>query len=262
MYAFVFVDKTQADELLRGWLYSNMDDWNTMSHSAREWYQVKNGFFILLGNKDQTPFQAIVEYRGRTHIEAVFRDGKSYLKILPISKWTNETVTGKILHDIIEIIFYREYRKNVANAHLPMSKLIVQMSSWQCILEGNTVNTWPPKKQVREIMEAIGFNALSHYNLVDMRNEILNGIPMAREPIKPKRKRKIESQCIPISPEEKKEASENKKRDNEAKNQAKAAERQAAREAKAAEKQAAREAKAAERQTARKAKDAKQPEVS
>ncbi len=234
MYAFVFVDKTQAESLLRGWLEDHLDEWEDLSHPSKEWLQVKNGFFILLGNKDQSPFEAIVEYRGRAHIETFFRDGKAYLRILPISKWTKETITGKIFHDVLQMIFYRCYRKSVANTHLPMSKLIVRMNSWQCIRTGKTtLETWPPKKQVRETMEKLGYAALSLYDIEEMREEILEGIPMKRELVKKKNSRSSgKFRKPPLSPEEKKIAAE----------EAKAAKKQAAEEAKAAKKQAIEEA--------------------
>ena len=40
----------------------------------------------------------------RTDIEVVFKTNKEYLDLLPLSKWTNQTVRGKILHDIINSI--------------------------------------------------------------------------------------------------------------------------------------------------------------
>lgn len=70
MYAFVFVDKTQAESLLREWRSNHDIEWNELSMLAKEWYQVKDGFFILLGSKDQSPKEALIEYRGRTAIES------------------------------------------------------------------------------------------------------------------------------------------------------------------------------------------------
>ena len=80
----------------------------------RDYSLVKDGFFILVGNKDQSCRDALIEHRGRARIEGFFRDAKTYLSILPIGKWTKERALGKIMHDIIETTFYREYRRRVS----------------------------------------------------------------------------------------------------------------------------------------------------
>jgi len=126
-YAFVYVDQTQAQDLLRGWRKLHFDEWNNLSKSAKEWYKVKDGFFVLVGNKDQSARDALIEYRGRTDIEGFFKDGKTYLQILPLAKWTKETVTGKILHDIIEITIYRAFRKRMTPLSMSMSNLLVYL---------------------------------------------------------------------------------------------------------------------------------------
>ena len=105
-FAYVYVDKTQAEALIRNWREDNYDEWCGLTRSQKEWYQVKNGFFILIGNKEQTPRDALIDYRSRAHIESFFRDAKAYLKILPMAKWNKQTVTGKIFHDIIETTIY------------------------------------------------------------------------------------------------------------------------------------------------------------
>jgi len=51
-FGFVFVDKTQAESLLREWRTAHWDEWVVLSKSAKEWYSVNNGFFVLIGNKD------------------------------------------------------------------------------------------------------------------------------------------------------------------------------------------------------------------
>ena len=204
-FAFVFVDKTQAEALLRNWRTEHWSEWTALSKSAKEWYSVKDGFFVLIGNKDQSPKSALVEYRGRTAIESYFRDGKTYLKILPIKKWSKETVTGKIFHDVIETTVYRAYRKEVAPANLSMSSLIVRMDSWECVRKSdNILEIKTPNLQVRETLEKLGLVAPAHIDLHDMRKEILEGIPMSRVPVTVSKRRKVKTEALPISPEEKK----------------------------------------------------------
>lgn len=203
-YAFVYIDKTQAESLLRGWRAEHLEEWNELTDSAQDWYQVKDGFFVLIGNKDQTPIEALREYRGRTHIETFFRDGKAYLKILPLAKWEKRTVKGKIFHDIIETIFYRAYRKQVTSTGLSMSSLIVYLDSWECFLKGeDLLELKTPRTQVRELMEKLGYNIPGRLSLTELGKELFEGIPMDREPVTMRRKRNVVKPPVPISPEEK-----------------------------------------------------------
>lgn len=208
-YAFVFIDKTQAESLLRGWREGHLEEWEELSDSAKDWYQVKDGFFVLIGNKDQSPKEALVEYRGRAHIETFFRDGKAYLRILPLGKWTKETVMGKIFHDVIETIFYRAYRKQVSTVGMSMSSLLVHMESWECVqVDKNLLELKTPRTQAREIMEKLGYAVPGHMDLNGLRAEIFEGVAMDREPVTIRKKRKSSKPALPISPEEKRDAKE------------------------------------------------------
>ena len=208
-YAFVFVDKTQAESLLRGWREEHLEEWDAMTDSQQDWQMVKNGFFVLIGNKDQTPKEALVEYRGRAKIESFFRDGKAYLRILPLAKWNKETVKGKIFHDIIETIFYRAYRVQVSGAEMSMSSLLVYMDSWECFKKENgLLELKTPRTQVRELLEKLGYSVPGHIDLNALSDEVLNGVPMAREPVTLRKKRSGSKPSAPLSPEEKKEAKE------------------------------------------------------
>ena len=202
-YAFVIVDKTQAESLLRHWRTEHLDEWNELSDSAQDWYMVKDGFFVLIGNKDQTPKEALVEYRSRAKIEGFFRDIKTYLKALPLGKWNKKTVTGKIFHDVIETIFYRSYREQIAVTSKSMSELIVCLDSWECYLKDSSMlEIKTPRTQTREILEKLGYTVPAHLDLDAFRREIMEGIPMTREPIT-HRTRKTSKPSLPISPEEK-----------------------------------------------------------
>ena len=206
-YAFVFIDKTQAEALLRHWRINHQDEWDALSDSEQDWYQVKDGFFVLIGNKNQPPKDTLIEYRSRARIELFFRDGKAYLRILPIAKWNKQTVTGKIFHDIIETIFYRSYRKQVSVTGMTMSSLIVCLNGWEaCKLSNGLLETKTPTTQVRDICEKLGYAALGHINLEDFSNQVLKGIPMSLEPVTQRSNRKTVPNNSASSPEEKQEA--------------------------------------------------------
>ena len=212
-YAYVFVDKTQADDLIRNWREENWDEWTGLTESQQDWYQVKNGFFILIGNKEQTPKEALVDYRSRARIESFFRDAKAYLKILPMAKWNKQTVKGKIFHDIIETIIYRAYRKSIAPAHMTMSGLNVCLDSWECFRKTSALlELKTPNIQVREALEKLGYAIPGHIEIEDLRREILEGVPMSRIPVTQRTKRNtVKNVCL--SPDEKLAAQEKEKND-------------------------------------------------
>lgn len=247
-YAFVYVDQTQAQDLLRGWRTRHMDEWEQMSKSAKEWYKVKDGFFVLIGNKDQTSRQALVEYRGRADIEGFFKDGKTYLQILPLAKWNKDTITGKILHDIMETTFYREFRKRMAPLKMSMSSLLVHMNSWECVrVSDELIEIKMPNLQVREIMEKLGYTTPAHMNLENLRGEVLKGIQMPRVPHVDRKRRDKSKEAAPISPEEKLEAKENERWERERRKEEEKARRAAEKAAAKAQKQKeCREANAAQ----------------
>lgn len=66
-----------------------------MKDKDKDWMEVKDGFFVLISNIDTTPERLLTLYLDRCEIEVVFKTSKEYLRILPLSKWTDETVRGK-----------------------------------------------------------------------------------------------------------------------------------------------------------------------
>ena len=59
------------------------------------------------------PKDLLIEYFARTDIESVFKTAKNYLDLLPLAKWTDTTVRGKILSDIIATLIYLQSRLQV-----------------------------------------------------------------------------------------------------------------------------------------------------
>ena len=249
-YAFVFVDKTQAEKLSRRWRETHPGEWECMSRNDRDYSLVKDGFFILVGNRDQSCREALVEYRGRAKIETFFRDAKTYLSILPIAKWTKERVLGKILHDVIETTFYREYRRQVAPLGISMSTLLGCMDGWEChvgktgILEAKT-----PNKDAREIVEGLGYSVPAHLPLDDFKKQVLGGVGMSLEPLTVKKKRpgRKKASAAAKSPEEKAAEAEARKLQKEQEKAEEKARKQAEREKKKEERERQREEEKAKR---------------
>ena len=88
--------------------------------------------FVLLSNIDSTPKDLLSEYFGRTDIEQIFKTSKEYLDLLPLSKWFDLTVRGKILHDVIGTIALLQLRKALCNTGISTTEIFGKTQSLMC----------------------------------------------------------------------------------------------------------------------------------
>ena len=95
-YAYVYVDRNVALSRYNTYMSENEEEYEQFKDKDKDWYMVKYGYFILLSNINTTPADLLSQYFCRTDIEGVFKTSKEYLKLLPLSKWTDLTVRGKI----------------------------------------------------------------------------------------------------------------------------------------------------------------------
>ncbi len=105
------------------------DLFESMKDKDKTWIQNRYGYFVLLSNFDT---ELLDRYFSRTEIESVFKISKEYLGLLPLSKWTDSRVRGKILHDVIDLIIYMQMRKSVNRAEQSMAVAIVRTQSMMC----------------------------------------------------------------------------------------------------------------------------------
>ncbi len=203
-YCYVFLDRKQAEELGGKWRVEHPEEWESLCDNDKEWYAVKDGFFILIGAKDMTPKEALVEYKARGSIEGFFKDGKSYLEIMPLESWTKPTVLGKILHDVIQTTVYRQFRKEIAPLGLSVKHLLTELQSLDCVKDSNGhCEVFTPKKQVREYYQKLGYSVPAFLELDPFRKEVINGVPMDRTPPTVARKKAGKAKKAKhVSPEE------------------------------------------------------------
>ena len=173
-FVYVYVDKYNALKRLSDYLVEHEDEFEELKDKDKDWQAVKGGFFILISNENKTPKDMLIDYYGRTDIEGVFKTAKEYLQLLPISKWTDLTVRGKILHDIIDTIILLMLRKKLLGNDKGMSltSIFGKVSSIMCCChsDGN-VTVEIPNKQAREIYSMLDLKApaslkLSEYKAV------------------------------------------------------------------------------------------------
>lgn len=132
----------------------------------KDWYTVKYGYFVLLANKDTTPKELLSDYFCRTEIEEVFKTSKEYLDLLPLNKWTDTTIRGKILHDTIDTIVLLSLRKEVKGSGISTSEIFGRTQSLMCSKKSTgIVTTETPNKQVKEYYNLLGLSIPAHVKL-------------------------------------------------------------------------------------------------
>ncbi len=173
-YCYVYVDKENALQHLREYLEEHSDEYYAMSDKDKDWYNVRFGYFVLLSNRNETPKQILTEYFERESIEGIFKTSKEYLKLLPLSKWTDLTVRGKILHDTIDTIIYLQMRGHTLPSGLSCSRIIGKTQSLMCHLaKGEKVSVEQPNKQVKEYYKMFGIKIPSEVNISTFKSSIL-----------------------------------------------------------------------------------------
>ena len=115
-------------------------------------------------------------------IESFFKTSKEYLSLLTLSKWTRETINGKLLNDIISTILYLKIRKVISKTGLTMTKLFGRASSLMCTKKKDgTIIVEEANRQVKEVFKAAGIKIPSSLNLEEFEENCL---------MKPKKKQK------------------------------------------------------------------------
>ena len=92
---------------------------------------------------------------------------------MPISKWTDLTVRGKILADIIDTIVLLLFRKKLKDTSYATTAVFGKTQSLMCFRNGSgivTVET--PSKQVKQFYTILGTKVPSHVKL----QEFISGV--------------------------------------------------------------------------------------
>lgn len=166
IYAYVYVDQNNALKRFGDYLVEHEDDFADLRVRDKDWYTVRYGYFVLLSNIDASPKALLTEYFCRTEIEEVFKTSKDYLDLLPLSKWTDTTIRGKLLHDTIDTIVLLFIRKAMKESGVSTSEIFGRTQSLMCARKNNgivTVET--PNKQVKEYYKLLGLQIPAHVNL-------------------------------------------------------------------------------------------------
>lgn len=177
IYAYVYVDQNNATKRFTEYLSEHEEEYAEMKAKDKDWMMVKYGYFVLVSNRDLEPKELLTEYFGRTDIESVFKTSKEYLDLLPLSKWTDQTIRGKILHDIINTIVRLSLQKKLAVTGKSVSEIIGKSQSLMCFCNNNKIVTVEtPNKQVNAYFKYFGLNAPAHIELSNYVSSLMSPI--------------------------------------------------------------------------------------
>lgn len=174
MHAYVYVDKDNALEGSRNYRLKHEDEYRKMTDKEKNWSSVRFGYFVLLSTERKEPDVKLDDYFGRTRIETVFKTSKEYLNLLPLSKWSDLTVRGKLLSDIISTIALLQLRNMLSGPGISTCKLIGKTQSLMCTKKRDgTVIVEVPNKQVKDFYHELKVKVPASVNLETFKAEIL-----------------------------------------------------------------------------------------
>lgn len=172
-YAYVYVDLNNALSLLTRYMEEKLDEFEALRDKDKDWYCVKFGYFVLLSNKERSPEELLAEYWARTQIETVFKTSKEYLDILPISKWTDLTVRGKILTDIVDTIIFLMLRKQLGASGVSPTEFFGKSSSLMCFKNGNEAVIEQPNRNVEQYYKDLQIAILPRVEIEEVKEQLL-----------------------------------------------------------------------------------------
>lgn len=179
MHVYVYVDKHNALAAGRQFMTEHEKEFNAMKDYEKDWVMVKGGFFILVSNRQMTAQDALSRYFDRAEIEEVFKKAKTYLELLPLSKWTVDRILGKLLFDSMNLIFHLEMTQTCKLSSLSSVEIAGYTESLMCKLDtdGDTVLVDTPSRQTREALRAFGLKAPATLSLNEFKRSL--GLPSA-----------------------------------------------------------------------------------
>jgi len=174
VFAYVYVDKHNALQRERNYMLEHPEEYAALEDKEKDWMSVRFGYFVLLSNKKLEPVDLLTEYFGRTDIEGVIKTSKEYLGLLPLSKWSTDTVRGKILGDIMNTIIFLNMRKALDESGLSVSEVTGKTQSLMCFRNKHgEILIETPNKKVKAYYKLIGETIPASLKIKDFRRKVM-----------------------------------------------------------------------------------------
>ena len=175
-HLYVYVDKDRALSCLRQTKDGRPGEYEAMPGRDKDWEGARGGFFVLMSNMDEmAPASALDAYFSRMEVEQVFKTAKDHLRLLPIAKWTETAMRGKVPRDVICTVATPRVRKAVADAGRCWSPtdLWGKSSSLMCFRNGPALVLETPNRQCRQRFEGLGLEVPAKVDVASCRRDVL-----------------------------------------------------------------------------------------
>lgn len=173
-YAYVYVDFENASSVYKDFLHDHMDQYEKMTMKEKNWTRYRGGFFVIVSNIETEPDRMLDNYYGRTEIESAINCGKEYLDMLPLNKHKTETVNGKLMQDLMDIIVYMMIRKVTVPTGRSVSDYIYDLQSLRCCrTEKDLLLIDPPNKQAKRAYQLFDMQIPDRISISKYRSDMM-----------------------------------------------------------------------------------------
>ena len=149
LFAYVYVDKERALRKYCAWRTEHENEFDELKQKDKRWRTVSSGYFVLLSNTEDAPDALLDSYLDRVDIELVFKSAKTFEGLLPLSKWDNHRVRGKILLDVINTMIRSSMLQHISDKKEALMDLFHDAGSVGCFRSGDRLRVETPNKQAR-----------------------------------------------------------------------------------------------------------------
>lgn len=177
LWSYIYVDQKNALDWHTDYVQNHYEEYQKMSDKDKNWHRIKNGFFILLSNKDEGCADILDQYIERVDIEHMFKSAKGFGNLLPLSRWTKTKVDGKIFSEMIVTIVILLLRKKLIPNRYSLPDFAGKPRSLMCFKDQNdNVIIECPNKQVKEIYRVFDVKIPSSLHLSEYKKKIYGTI--------------------------------------------------------------------------------------
>ena len=178
-YCYVYLDMDQALNQGKKFRDEDPNGYNKLNKDEQEWLNYKGGFFILISNINKTPKEILHEYLAQTSIENSLKNTESFLELLPLEKWNDDRISGKLLLNIIEYIMYHELEIVAKKCGMTVRELLSEIDGLESLkLKNDVASVKIPNLQMISIFEKANIPLPKYLDLKAFRKMILNGEPL------------------------------------------------------------------------------------
>ena len=153
------VDRDRALSCLRQTRDGRPGEREAMPGRDKDWEGARGGLLVLMPDMGETaPASALDAHLSRTGAGQVLETARDHLRLLPIAKWTETAMRGKVLHDVICTVATPRVRKAVADAGRCRSPTDPwgKSPSPVCLGNGPALVPGTPNRQCRQRLGGLG----------------------------------------------------------------------------------------------------------